>query len=81
VTVDNRSDFDPRKLSGGNMMFPSSGSAEGDASVAELIRGTEGRLAEGICPNGDGRLVDVSPSERYCDTCRFVQQRFTIGAG
>jgi hypothetical protein len=74
-------DFDSRKLPGGNAMFPTTGDAKRDEELGRQFMRREALLAEGLCPNGDGRLIEDSPTRRHCETCRFVQERFVMGAG
>jgi hypothetical protein len=75
------SDFDPSKLPGGNAMFPSTGDADRDAEIGRQFMRSSALLADGLCPNGDGRLIEDSPARRHCETCRFVQERFVMGDG
>jgi hypothetical protein len=73
-------DLDARKLPGGNAMFPTTGDAAEDAEIGRQFMRSSALLAEGLCPNGDGRLIEDSPTRRHCEACRFVQERFVKGA-
>ncbi len=73
-------DFDPRKLPGGNMSFPSTGDPARDAEEAARIRRSEAARTEGLCPNGCGPMTEDSSSSSHCAACGFVYQRFTLRA-
>lgn len=61
----------------GDMSFPSSGDAERDVETARLIRRSQARLSEGMCPNGcSSPLVNDSDSERHCPDCGYMQAIF-----
>jgi hypothetical protein len=74
------SEFDASKLPGGNAMFPSTGDPEQDAQIAARIRRDAAADAEGMCPNGCGPMTIDSPSEKHCERCNFVHQKFTLRA-
>jgi hypothetical protein len=59
--------------------FVSSGDPDRDGAIMRHHMQSDRRIAEGMCPNGCGPMLQPSPSEQECPKCRFHYERVLLG--